>query len=202
MDRLEIAADGALILEGEVDRVAQKKLALEVAAAHPDIAAIVDRLRVRPAERLSDAAIRSRLRETFSLDPSLAGFRITEVAGSGRSKQIAQPDAETGTLEYAVSDGRVTLNGSTSDLAIKRYIGVLAWWCPGVGDVINGLEAASDQSDGPDRIADAVRVVLEKDPYVDAAQVKVGVRRRTVRLTGFLPSAEQARLAENDAWYV
>ena len=91
---------------------------------------------------------------------------------------------------------------TSGNVFLFAYIGVLAWWCPGVGDVINGLEAASDQSDGPDRIADAVRVVLEKDPYVDAAQVKVGVRRRTVRLTGFLPSAEQARLAENDAWYV
>lgn len=201
-DCLKIEADGALILEGEVDRVGQKKIALEVAAAHPGIDAIIDRLHVRPAEQLSDAAIRMRLREAFALDPSLAGLSITETTGAATSRNISQPDNETGTLEYAVSDGIVTLNGSTSDLAIKRYIGVLAWWVPGTRDVINGIVAASDESDGPDRIADAVRVVLEEDPYIDAAQVKVGVRLRTVRLTGMLPSAEQARMAENDAWYV
>ena len=201
-DRLSIEPDGALVLEGEVERVAQKKIALEVAAAHPGISAIVDRLRVRPAERLDDAGIIMRLRETYSLDPSLAGLKIMEARSGAQADLISDPDNEQGSLEYAVSDGVVTLNGSVSDLAIKRYIGVLAWWNPGSRDVINGIVAASDESDGPDRIADAVRVVLEKDPYIDAAQLKVGVRGRVVRLTGWLPSAAQARMAENDAWYV
>lgn len=201
-DRLWLEPDGALVLESEVERVAQKKIALEVAAAHPGISAIVDRLRVCPAERLGDAGIRMRLRETYSLDPSLAGLKIVEARGGAQADLITDPDNEQGSLEYVVSDGVVTLNGSVSDLAIKRYIGVLAWWNPGSRDVINGIVAASDESDGPDRIADAVRVVLEKDPYIDAAQLKVGVRGRVVRLTGWLPSAAQARMAENDAWYV
>ena len=202
LDRLSIEPDGPIVLEGEVERVAQKKIALELAAAHPEVTGIVDRLRVRPAERLDDADIRNRLRETYSLDPSLAGLAIVEESGAGRAERITDPDNQTGTLEYAVADGVVTLNGSVSDLAIKRYVGVLAWWNPGSRDVINGIVAASDETDGPDRIADAVRVVLEKDPYIDAAQVKVGVRGRIVRLTGWLPSAAQSQMAENDVWYV
>ena len=201
-DNLWIEPDGALVLEGEVERVAQKRIALELAAAHPGVSAIVDRLRVRPSERLDDAGIRKRLRETFSLDPSLAGLTIAEEREAGPADWISEPDNPQGLLEYAVDDGVVTLNGSVSDLAIKRYIGALAWWNPGSRDVINGIAAASDETDGPDRIADAVRIVLEKDPFIDAAQVKVGVRGRIVRLTGWLPSETQAHMAESDAWYV
>ena len=202
LKRMQIEPDGALILEGEVERVAQKKIVLELAAAHPAVEGLVDRVRVRPAERLDDVAIRKHLREVFALDPSLAGLTVTEIGGAGELAAISQPDDATGEFDYAVSEGVVILNGSVSDLAIKRYIGVLAWWCPGSRDVINGIVAASDETDGPDRIADAVRAVLEKDPYVDAAQVKVGVRNRVVRLTGWLPSLAQSRMAENDAWYV
>ncbi|MBT8457838.1 MAG: BON domain-containing protein [Rhodobacteraceae bacterium] len=200
--QMQIEPDGALLLEGEVDRVAQKKIVLELAAAHPSIHAIVDRLRVRPAERLTDAAIRNHLRDVFALDPSLSGLAITELGSAAQATAISRPEAAAGAFDYSVSDGVVTLNGTVKDLAIKRYIGVLAWWCPGSRDVINGIVATSDDSDGPDRIADAVRIVLEKDPYYDAAQIKVGVRQRVVRLTGWLPSVDQSRMAENDAWYL
>jgi len=47
----------------------------------------------------------------------------------------------------------------------------------------------------------AVRIALDKDPFVDAEQVRVGVRNRTVRLTGALPR-EARDAAEWDAWYV
>ncbi len=200
--RMQVEPDGALILEGEVERVAQKKIVLELAAAHPAVDAIVDRVRVRPAERIDDAAIRKHLREVFTLDPSLAGLKITEIGEAGALAELSRPDDAIGEFDYAVSEGVVILNGSVSDLAVKRYIGVLVWWCPGSRDVVNGIVAASDETDGPDRITDAVRAVLEKDPYVDAAQVKVGVRNRVVRLTGWLPSPAQSHMAENDAWYV
>lgn len=200
--RLEIGADGALIFEGEVERVAQKKMALEIAAAHPAIDAIVDRLRVRPAERLDDTDIRRRLREVYTLEPSLAGLSITEIDPEGQRVPLSRPDEASGAFEYAVSDGIITLNGKVSDLATKRLVGVLAWWNPGSRDVINGIVSASDETDGPDRMAGAVHTVLERDPYIEAGQIKVGVRGRVVRLTGWLPSTAQARMAENDAWYV
>jgi osmotically-inducible protein OsmY len=48
---------------------------------------------------------------------------------------------------------------------------------------------------------EAVRIALEKDPFVNADQVRVGVRNRTVRLTGTLPR-DGREAAESDAWYV
>ena len=193
--------DGAVLLEGEAERVAQKKIVLEHVAAHPDVLAIVDRLRVRPAEALRDAQIRSRLREVLVEDGALQGLTLREVTGD-TAETVTELSKPFGELEYEVSDGVVTLNGNVNDLAVKRYVGVLVWWVPGVRDVINGIVAASEVTDGPDRLADAVRVVLEKDPSIDAGQVKVGVRGRVVHLTGVLASAAQHRIAEDDVWCI
>jgi len=49
---------------------------------------------------------------------------------------------------------------------------------------------------------EAVRIAFDKDPFADASQVRVGVRHRTVRLTGAVHSQEARNAAEWDAWYV
>ena len=51
-------------------------------------------------------------------------------------------------------------------------------------------------------IAEAVRIVLEKEPYVAANHVKVGVRKTVVRLTGSVRTETERRAAERDAWMV
>lgn len=201
IDRLRLDADGVLIFEAEVDSVAKKKIALERAAAHPQVAAIVDRIRVRPASHMGDAEVRAHLRRVYTQDPALAGLEVIERRGKVRETVSPAPQSR-GYLDYEVVDGIVTLNGSVAGLATKRYVGVLAWWVPGSRDVINGIVVQSDEADGADKIAEAVRLVLEKDPYVDASQVKVGARNTIVRLTGVLASSEQREMAENDAWYV
>jgi osmotically-inducible protein OsmY len=58
------------------------------------------------------------------------------------------------------------------------------------------------EDDSDDEIADAVRLVLEKDPFVDATQIRVGVRRSVVTLAGLVPSEPEREMAEFDAWYV
>ena len=53
------------------------------------------------------------------------------------------------------------------------------------------------------RLGDQGRVLaLDKDPLFDASQIRVGVRGRTVRLTGLLPTSAERDAAEWDAWYV
>jgi osmotically-inducible protein OsmY len=200
-DRLELDADGVLIFEAEVGELAQKKIALETAAALPEIAAIVDRVRVKPAAPMGDAEIRAHLRRVYTQDAALAGLNISEIRGKA-STTVAEIADPHGSIDYEVVDGIVTLNGSVPGLATKRYAGVLAWWIPGSRDVINGIAVEPGEADGADQIAEAVRLTLEKDPYLDASEIKVGVRNRTVRLTGLLPGEAQKRMAENDAWCV
>jgi osmotically-inducible protein OsmY len=209
-ERLEIGDDGALIIEGEVPDIAAKKLALECIAALEPITAIVDRLHVEPAARMGDAEIRAHLRRTFSQEPAFSGLMVRQMHHES-FEPVYQPVYEVvaggapdtrGHIDIEVREGVVTLNGQVPGLNSKRLAGVLAWWVPGVRDVINGLAVEPPEEDAPIRIEEAVRTVLERNPFIDAAQIRVGVRHRDVRLTGVMPSADLRAMAERDAWCV
>lgn len=51
-------------------------------------------------------------------------------------------------------------------------------------------------------IAEALRVVLERDPLVNAGQIGVRVRNTHVHLTGLVPNEVARQAAERDAWMV
>ena len=200
---IAIAYDGtALTLEGEVPSVAAKKRSLECAAAIRGVTGIVDRLHVVPAQRMGDGEIADLLVHAMLQEPALVehGIRKREKGASVLIREA--PVALHGRIEVAVENGIVTLNGTVQGLDEKRLVGVLAWWIPGSRDVINGITVEPEEDDSFDMIAEAVRLALEKDPWVDAGQIRVGVRGRSVTLGGILPSESQRDMAENDAWYV
>ena len=194
--------DEDLLLDGEVPSVAAKKLALERAGALPGVTGIVDRLRVEPPQRMGDGEILDLLVKALMQEPAFEEYGIRKQA-AGRAEVIRDTPVDwRGTFELAVDDGVVTLNGVVQGLDDKRLAGVLAWWIPGTRDVVNGIGVEPDEEDSFDMIAEAVRLVLEKDPWVDAAQIRVGVRGRSVTLGGVLSSESQRAMAEKDAWYV
>jgi osmotically-inducible protein OsmY len=195
------AADGALIIAGEVGSVMAKKLALERVGALPDVDLIIDRLHVRPAEPMGDAEIRAHLRNAFLQEPSFAGLSIAQADKTAR-QPIVSPTPAIGDLDFEVEDGIVILNGNAPGLATKRLAGLLAWWVPGSRDVINGIALAEDEDDSPQAVEEAVRIALEKDPFVNASQIRVGARHHVVRLTGLVSSQAERDMAEADAWYV
>jgi osmotically-inducible protein OsmY len=55
---------------------------------------------------------------------------------------------------------------------------------------------------GVEHIVDAVRLVLEKDPLVDASQLGVSTHQAVVTLTGVVRSEVERQAAERDAWCV
>jgi osmotically-inducible protein OsmY len=194
-------AQGTLTLEGEVGDVAAKKLALERAAALPEVTGIIDRLRVRPAQRMGDGEIRDLVRDALLQEPAFADFAIRRRLGE-RVETVREPPEARGAIDLEVEDGVVTLNGQVPGLDDKRLAGVLAWWVPGSRDVINGIAVEPPEDDSDDAILEAVRLVLEKDPFVDASQIRVGVKNASVRLTGLVPTEAEREMAEFDAWYV
>jgi osmotically-inducible protein OsmY len=199
--RLEIAEDGTATIEAEVENVAIKRLALERLAGTPGITAIIDRLHVTPAIPKSDDGILDDLRKAFYDELSFRQLALKECE-NGTVKLVREAFEEAhGEIVLEVRDGIVILNGTVPGLASKRLAGVLAWWVPGSRDVVNGIAVDPPEEDGPIRIEEAVRVALDKDPLVDAEQVRLGTRHRTVRLTGSLPR-EARDAAEWDAWYV
>lgn len=197
--RLEFS-EGVLTVEGEVPNVAVKKLALERAAAVPAVDGIVDRLHVRPAVPMGDQEIGNSVRDALLQEPWLADCELT-LLRNGREESVRRVESPRGAISISVKDGIVTLDGELPSLTRKRLAGALAWWVPGSRDVIVGIEVAPEEEDSPDLIEEAVRVILEKDPFVDAGQIRVGVRRNVVRLTGIVPTESEREMAEFDAWY-
>jgi osmotically-inducible protein OsmY len=194
--------DRSLVLEGEAESVAAKKIALELAASVPGSAGIVDRLRVKPSVRMGDGEIRDRVRDALLQEPVFARCAIY-VGSDTLPKREREPAAPSGDyLEAAVRDGVVTLNGRVKSLSHKRLAGVLAWWVPGTRDVVNGIDVQPLEEDSDDEITDAVRNALEKDKLISSEVIRVRTRSAVVTLEGRAANADQAAMAEADAWYV
>ena len=199
--RLSFSNDD-LVLEGETENIAAKKLALEMAGALPGIGNIVDRLRVAPACRMGDAEIRDHVCKVLIqepvLDSSTVRARVKDEVQVFRECIVAP----AGDIQVDVEEGVVTLNGQVPSLSHKRLAGVLAWWVPGSRDVINGLEEVPPEDDNDDEVTDAVTLVLEKDPFIKSDQIHVTTRDFIVTLEGLVASEELKEMAEFDAWYV
>jgi osmotically-inducible protein OsmY len=193
-------AEGAVVLEGEVESIAAKKLALELAGAVEGIRGVVDRLRVVPAERRGDGAIRDSLCGFLLRETEFRNCALRVRAKGGVETVRDVPGAPGGEIEVAVEDGVVTLEGAVLSHSHKRVAGVLAWWTPGCRDVVNSLGIEPPEADGDDEVVDALRLVLEMDPLVQAEQITATCRNYVVTLAGYVRTAEERRQAELDAW--
>ena len=199
---IHLAYDGDdLVMEGEVADIAAKKLALERAAAVQAGRGILDRLRVRPAERMADGHIRDLVCDALSAETTFADCAIRAWV-KDRLETVQQPQAPVGLIEVKVADGVVTLDGDVPGLVQKRLAGVLAWWVPGSRDIVNGLGVTPPEEDNDGAVTDAVRIALEKDPFVNAEQIRVSAHDSVVTLTGLVPTESEREMAEFDAWYV
>ncbi|WP_165374523.1 MULTISPECIES: BON domain-containing protein [Sorangium] len=193
--------DGVLAMEGELPDVAAKKRALERGAALPEVRWVADRLRVEPSVGMSDAEVLDHLRDVLLSEPTFDECTV-RVRRGGALDVFREPPRPRGALEVAVDEGVVRLEGAVPSLSHKRLAGVLCWWAPGTRDVVNALEVDAPEEDNDDEISDAVRIVLEKDPLLDASEIGVSTERSRVTLRGLVASEEQRRIAEHDAWYV
>jgi osmotically-inducible protein OsmY len=194
--------NGVVTIQGEVDGIIGKKISLEAAAAVPGVTGIVDRLRVAPAEVMEDGAIRDHVCDALLEEPSFREYSLRAMVKGSWETCRSVDGRSGGELDVEIANGVVTLNGTAGSISHKRLAGVLAWWVPGTRDVINGLELGPPMPDNDYELADAVRLVLEKDPFVNASQIRVGCREYVVVLDGIVPNLKEREMAESDAWYV
>jgi osmotically-inducible protein OsmY len=197
--RIDVA-EGAIVLEGEVEDIAAKKLALELAAGVQDVRGVIDRLHVRPTERKGDGAIRDVLCQALAQAPELRNCALRFRAPDRVELLRAAPGDGAGEIEVAIDDGVVTLEGTVISLSHKRIAGVLAWWTPGVRDVINSLDVAPPEQDTDDEVVDALRLVFEMDPLLRDAAILARADHYVVTLEGQVRTEAQRRRAELDAW--
>lgn len=197
--RIDVS-EGAVVLEGEVGSVAAKKLALELAGGVDGIRGVVDRLRIGPAERKGDGVVRDSVCAFLLQAAELRNCTI-RVRSKGRTETLRDTRGEGGgTLEVAVEDGVITLEGMVISLSHKRIAGVLAWWTPGCRDVVNSLDVLPAEEDNDAEVVDALRLVLEMDPLVQEHQISVQADNYVVTLEGYVRTEEERKRAELDAW--
>ncbi len=191
--------DDALELDGEVDGVAAKKIAVGIANSISR-QRVVDRLRVAVPERRGDGAIRTSLAALLMAETELRGCTI-RARTKGRLVTLHQTTGEpSGEIEIGVDDGVITLEGRVISLSHKRLAGVIGWWTPGCRDVVNALEVVPAEEDNDAEVVEALGIVLEADPMIDSGRVAANCRDRVVTLDGFVPTDEERRRAEDDAW--
>jgi osmotically-inducible protein OsmY len=155
-----------------------------------------------PAQAMGDGQIRDSVRNALLAEPSLADLAIREVV-KGEELTAREPArGANGAITLRVESGVVTLAGEVPSVARKSLAGVLAWRVPGSRDVVNGLGVEPPEENSDAEITKAVRVALEKDPFVEAAQVRASTANHVVTLDGLLRTEAEREMAEFDAWYV
>lgn len=203
-DRIDIEFDdGVVTLSGEVSDIAAKRLSLERAAAIPGVHGVVDRLHVRPAEPMGDGEIADHVERFLTGEPIFDDCAISRRVGETHEiVRPREPGRHQWWIEIRVDDGIVTLDGEVPSLSHKRLAGAMAWWVPGSRDVINGLGVVPDEEDNDGEILDALRLVHEKDPLLDAGQIRATCKNSIVTLDGYARNDAERNLAEFDAWAV
>lgn len=200
--KIDLAEDGALIIEGEVHNIAAKKRALSVAIITPGITGIVDRLHLKPAERMEEGMILDLVRNALIEEPVFQNCTIRLRKKGKLETGRESNEKHHGEIELYAKDGVVYIENVVSNLTQKRLAEVFAWWVPGTRDVINELEVSPPEEDNDGEITDALRMVLEKDPFLDAGQIRIGTKGGIVTLEGLVKTEAQREMAENDAWYI
>jgi len=124
------AENGIVFLHGIVDSAAEKRAALEAVATVVDPDAIEDRLSLRNYVERTDEQLGAAVRQAMIRDTAL--------------------DARA--VNVHARDGMVILKGRAINHAQKTALENIAWWTPGVTDVIDQMqvEDASEPPDEPD----------------------------------------------------
>lgn len=196
--------NNAVILEGEMDNIAEKRATVDAATRtlfRRDHWQVVDRLDVKPASRKGNRELKEGATLALLDEPVFRAYTILARA----EKQLdtirdMKPDYREILAE--ILDGRITLSGQVESLSHQRLAEVLMWWTPGCRYVLNLLQIVPPEQDNDNEINDAVRMVLEKDPLVHSSQLAIHTAGGVVEMLGSLASKEEKKIAVMDAWYV
>ncbi len=114
--------DATAFLTGAVDSAAERLAAIEDVRATHGVTDVVDGLVLRNYIERTDEELREAVRHALARDIAVSTDRISVEA----------------------SDGRVTLNGMVDSYSEKNDAEDVAWWTPGVTDVVSHLEVEDE----------------------------------------------------------
>jgi osmotically-inducible protein OsmY len=187
--------DDVLCLEGEVDTIVIKRKAVQIAKRIAGHTAVDDRLKLRLGQVRADDELQQAVLDVLMTEPVFMGFAI--------HPSIPRPvPQERDWISVEVNETRVRLQGECSSLSHRRLAEVITWWIPGVADVDNRIHVRPPECESDAELADAIRLVFDKDPSIDAQQISVSVHEGHVTLAGAVANDTKRRIAAYDCWYI
>jgi hypothetical protein len=200
-EEIDIRFDGDLVvLGGLVPDIRARRVVPRIVRETLDEAgggpAVLDRLRVRREETREDDELVHAVLERLAGEPVFDSHRV--LPGTAPDDDESSDHA----IYIDAADGVARLSGSVESLSHRRLAEALAWWVRGTADVENRLQLSVAERDNDAEITDAVRLLLEKDPWIDAGNIGIDTRNGVVELSGALPGEEQKKMAEDNAWYI
>lgn len=193
--------DGHLRLEGEVPGLVAKRIIANAAQQIAGEAIPVDDRLCLQAELAGDPDIAGRVGRYISQEPEFRDYSVT-IHYDSQSCIIQQHDRSDYRVHVGVHDGVISLMGDVGSHTHRRFAEVLCWWVPGCARVDNELEVRPYEADSDNLLTDAIRIVLEKDPFVDATQLRAATAAGIVELHGLLPNELAHDHVVRDVWAV
>lgn len=195
------AADEQLRIAGQVPDLAAKRIIVNTARqVAGSTVPIDDRLRLETAP-ISDEEIARKLAAYLGGEPVFRECSIVvQIGGESRIVQLRDPGEYF--VNIRIDDGVVTLTGEVGSQTHRRLAEVLCWWLPGCTRVDNKLAVWPYEDDTDNLLTDAIRIVLDKDPFVDASQLRAATAVGIVELRGLLPTEDAHQLVLRDVWAI
>lgn len=200
--RIELdCAAGELTLRGEVEDMRTKRVATRAAAGVPGVVRVIDRLAIRRSVTMTDGELRDRVRGALLSEPAFVELAVRERA-KGETRVMREGIGDRGAFDIEVEEGALVLRGVAPSLSHQRLAVALAWWVPGIRNVVDELEVTPPERDDDGEIADALLMLFEKDPSVDPADLVIHVEDAVVSLRGWVTRRAARDAAERDAWLI
>lgn len=172
--------NGSVLLKGQVNELAEKRLALNLVRQLREVGEVRDQLRLASIHDLTDRQIGQHIEDGWIQDGAIHDQYLTA----------------------AVTDGVAVLTGKLDNLEEKRLAGLIAWWVPGVVDVDNQIVVDPVQEGNDGDLVDSIRQALDKDILVNPSTIGVTARDGVVTLLGTVGSDEESQAAEHDCYYI
>ncbi len=109
---------------------------------------------------------------------------------------------EVSDLEMRVRQGIAYIKGFTANLKQKRQVGEIASQVEGIRDVVNMLRVTPLPVMDDRSLEKHIRRTLSRNPRIEDAGISVEVLSGRVYLSGFVKTADEKRLIENEIWAV
>ena len=198
---VQVSCDGdqdVIRLEGTVEDIIALKKILKLARSEAGQTPVVEDLHVQTSTSMKDEQLCDAVIKTLSTEPLFRDMRIT--SGNEDAASGSQPDNDW--IQVSTSGSSVHLEGKVHSLSHRRLAEVMTWWIPGTSRVENRLQLSLPEQDTDEELQDAIRLVLERDPSLDAAQIQYAVKDKNVVLNGYVESDINRLIASRDCWTV